>query len=94
MDDGTCKMTQTCSPRVSYSIDIPVGQVAPETGVPSGYCLKDQQMKVKGHKVLQMQELKKIAVSCHTKKPLRLQVAHQGTLQGLQVPTLCHMCSP
>lgn len=84
-------MSQIYSPRFSYSIDIRVGQVAPEIGVESGYCLTDQQKKEKEHKVLQMQEQKKIAVSHHTEMLVQLKFEHQVTLQGSQVPTSCSL---
>lgn len=91
MDGDTCKTIQIYSPRFSYSIDIRVGQAAPEIGVESGYCLTDQQKKEKEHKVLQMQEQKKIAVSRHTEMLVRLNFEHQETLQGSQVPTSCSL---
>lgn len=65
--DGDIYMRiQICNPLFSCNIGIQVGQVFLEISAPSGYCLKDQQKKVRVYKVLYRQALKEIMVLTHT----------------------------
>lgn len=60
-DDETCKMIQTYSPQFSRNTGIQVLQVSLEMIVPSGHYSKDQQMRARRDKALQVQALKKIS---------------------------------
>lgn len=60
-DDDTYKIIQIYSPRFSRNTGIQVLQVSLEMIVPSDHYLKDQQVRARMGKALQVQALKKIS---------------------------------